>query len=218
MALSLRLFLASLSRQSWRGKCIYTVCALTCAHTYIQTLTSIFISTSTFICWNICIYTRISNSNPIRVINLVFCLSIFLTPSNNRKPGLFSAYLISLPVCKDSPTIPTTSPAEVPRSPCPELQHPTLAAPCPRLPHPAQLWPSTLSRTPSHPPHPTWAPIRPTGPPSTAMLSSTSGFWATALPLRAPRRHLALLPDQIPGSVAQQRGRKRRIHTKVWGL
>lgn len=108
--LSLWLFPVSSQLTELKGKMyLYCVCphvcmcALMCAHTDIHIYTYFYIST--FVSWNIYIYIHVSNSNPIRLISLAFCLSLFLTFffPDNKKPGLFWACSISHLNCKESP-------------------------------------------------------------------------------------------------------------------
>ena len=130
------------------------MCACACTHIDIDIYT--YFQISTFVCWNIYVYIHISNSNPIRVISLAFCLSLFLTFFSPTIRNLACSELI-LSVTQTVKNAPTSSPAGVPCSPCRERWHSSLATPCLRLPHPAQLWPlPTPGPPPSHPLHLTW--------------------------------------------------------------
>lgn len=127
-----------------------------CVHTHIDIDIYTYFYISTFVCWNIYVYIHISNSNPIRVISLAFCLSLFLTFFSPTTRNLACSELI-LSVTQTVKNPPTSSPAGVPCSPCRERWHSSLATRCLRLPHPAQPWPlPTPGPPPSHPLHLTW--------------------------------------------------------------
>ena len=80
----------------------FILCVPSCVHTRIDIHIYTYFYISTFVCWNVYSYIHISNSSPIRVISLAFCLSLYSTPSPNKKPGLFWAYSVSHPDCKES--------------------------------------------------------------------------------------------------------------------
>ena len=199
------LFPASLSRQSWRGGVLtqrVPLCVYTCTYRHLHLYSLLYLALYV-VC--IFIYTHINNSSPIRAINLVFCIFIFVTPFSQQPETWIALNLIIRSVYHSVKNRP--SPMWVPHPPCWSSHLPLIHAFLILLrsyppPYPIPLtsnWPC-LGSHPPHKPH-----LH-----GDAVLTE-GGLWATEQPLGHLKSHLALPPTRFQTQLLW----KRRNHPKV---